>query len=63
MNQSIDYISLMDIAKINLSNILNNKMAEYRKSPNHELKKELMNLVNDRKELFLFNTEVIEKYL
>ena len=59
----IDYISLIDIAKLNLTNLINNKMSEYKKLPNPDLKCQIIDLFNDRKQLFLFNKNVIEKYL
>lgn len=63
MNKSKDYITLMDIAKINLSGIINAKMKEYKNAHKAELKEEIIKLLNDRKELFMFNQNVIEKYL
>ena len=63
MKQNIDYISLVDIAKLNLTNLINNKMLEYKKTPNSDLKNQIINLLKDKKQLFLFNKNVIEKYL
>lgn len=63
MEKNIDYITLMDIAKINLSDKINYRMKEYKKSNNLDLKREIIYLLNDRKEIFLFNKKIIEKYL
>lgn len=63
MELNMDYTDLMDIAKINLSNIINNKMKEYRLHQTVELKNELINLLNERKELFMFNKKIIDKYI
>ena len=59
----IDYINLMDIAKINLNNCINDTMVKYNKQKDFQTKKELMNLFYDRKRLFLFDKETIKKYL
>lgn len=63
MKKNIDYINLMDIAKINLNEKINNAMNAYKKERNSERKIELIKLLNDRKRLFFFDKEIIEKYL
>lgn len=63
MSENIDCIALMDIAKVNLANKINRVRCEYKINPTDRLKKELIELTNDRRELFLFNQEVIKKYL
>ena len=40
----VDYMDLIDVAKINLMKKFNSKMEEYEKSPSVELKKEIINL-------------------
>lgn len=62
-DKSLDYQILLDEAKINLSNKLNEKIEEYKKSPTAEKKGEIAILMNDRQQLFLFNKEIIKKYL
>lgn len=63
MKENIDYINLMNIAKINLSNSINDNMELYKKQKNPETKRKLMNLIYDRKNIFLFDKETIKKYL
>jgi hypothetical protein len=58
-----NYNDYIDIAKENLSIKTNEKMEEYKKSNDSNTKKELMELLKDRQELFSFNKEVIKKYL
>ena len=58
-----DYTCLIDIAKLNLSKKLNIKTKQYQETPNNNLKNEMIELLKDRQQLFLFNTSVIEKYL
>lgn len=62
-NSNIDYQVLLDDAKLNLSNKLNEKIEEYKNNPTAEKKREIAILINDRQQLFLFNKKVIEKYL
>lgn len=57
-----DNILLLDEAKLNISKLIDQKRNEYKKSQSIEIKKELINLLNDRKELFLFNKNIIKKY-
>ena len=57
-----DNILLMDEAKLNISKLIDQKRNEYKKRQYIEIKKELINLLNDRKELFLFNKNIIKKY-
>ncbi|MCI8655228.1 MAG: hypothetical protein HFJ48_05110 [Clostridia bacterium] len=63
MDNNKDYIVLMDIAKMNLSEIINSKMKEYKRTYKLTLKKEIIELLKDRKQLFLFDEKVIEKYI
>ena len=63
MSDNVDYVALMDIAKINLTNKINEARKKYKDEPNEKLKKELTELTSDRQKLFLFNTETIKKYL
>lgn len=58
-----DDVLLMDEAKLNISKLINQKRNEYKKNQSIEIKKELINLLNDRKELFLFNKKIIKKYI
>lgn len=63
MKEKIDYINLMDIAKTNLNNLINDTMELYKKRKDYETKGKLINLINDRRNIFLFNKETIRKYL
>lgn len=63
MDKEIDYRDFIDIAKISLANKINEKMAEYKSNPSIELKKEIIKLMQDRKELYLFNLDVVKKYI
>lgn len=63
MDNNKDYIVLMDISKMNLSEIINSKMKEYKRTYKLTLKKEIIELLKDRKQLFLFDEKVIEKYI
>ena len=63
MKGNTDYINLLDIAKTNLNNKINNAMYTYKKERTKEGKIELIKLLNDRKRLFLFDKETIKKYL
>lgn len=63
MKKNLDYICLIDEAKLNLSSILNIKMQKYKENQSLGLKDEIINLINDRNKLFLFETKIIEKYL
>ena len=49
---------LMDVAK-NISNLIVEKRNEYNKNQSKQTKSELIKLLNDRKELYLFNTNII----
>jgi len=62
-NKNIDYIDLIEIAKINLANKLNEKVEEYKKERTPELKREVAKLMQDREELYKLNKKVIEKYI
>lgn len=63
MNKYIDYMDLIDVAKINLMKKFNSKMDEYEKKPTDELKKEIINISIDRKNLYSFDIPTIQKYL
>ena len=63
MEEKIDYISLMDVAKINLNNLINDAMELYKKEKNSEAKRKLISLIYDRNNLFLFDKKTIKKYL
>ena len=56
-------VSLIKGQKLNLSKELNIKTKQYQETPNNNLKNEMIELLKDRQQLFLFNTSVIEKYL
>lgn len=62
-NKNIDYIDLIEIAKINLANKLNEKVEEYKKERTPELKREVAKLMQDREEIYKLNKKVIEKYI
>lgn len=59
----IDNVDLIDIAKTNLSELINEKKEEYKKNKTKEIKAELLELLKDRDEIFLFNKDVIKKYV
>lgn len=63
MEEKNDYVNLMDIAKRNLTNLINEATKLYKKEKNDETKRKLMSLINDRNNLFLFDKETIKKYL
>lgn len=63
MSECIDYINLMDVAKMNLNNCINDTINLYKEKHTPEIKKQLINLIYDRKKLFLFDKKIIEKYL
>ena len=63
MKEKIDYINLIDIAKINLNTSMNETMELYKKYKDSETKRKLINFINDRKKIFLFDKETIQKYL
>lgn len=63
MDNSTNYIDLIDIAKINLMKIFNSKMEEYEKNPNDELKQEIIKMSLDRKQLYSLDIPTIQKYL
>jgi len=62
MKDNMDYIDKIKIAKINLTNKLNKKIDEYKKEHTAERKREIAELMIDKRELYLFNKKVIEKY-
>ncbi len=63
MNRYIDYMDLIDIAKVNLMKKITQKTEEYQKVPSQELKKELINLNIDRKQIYSLDIPTIKKYL
>ena len=63
MNKFSDYMDLIDIAKINLMKKFNFKMDEYEKNPSVELKKEIIDISIDRKQLYSLDIPTIPKYL
>ena len=63
MTEDIDYVSLLDVAKMNLNERINETMILYKEQKDSSKKKELINLLNDRQNIFLFDKETIRKYL
>lgn len=63
MEEKIDYINLIDIAKMNLNKSINDTMKLYKKEKNSENKRKLIDLICDRNKIFLFDKETIKKYL
>lgn len=63
MNNFYNYMDLIDIAKINLMKKFNLKMDEYEKNPTVELKKEIIDISIDRKQLYSLDIPTIQKYL
>lgn len=63
MNNFSNYMDLIDIAKINLMKKFNSKMDEYEKNPSIELKKEIIDISIDRKQLYSLDIPTIQKYL
>lgn len=63
MSECIDYINLMDVAKMNLNNCINDTINLYKEKHTPEIKMQLINLIYDRKKLFLFDKKIIKKYL
>ncbi len=63
MTEDIDYVSLLDVAKMNLNERINETMRLYKEQKDSSKKKELINLLNDRQNIFLFDKETIRKYL
>jgi len=58
-----DYRYFIDIAKLNLSTQLNEKMYLYKKSRSGELKNKIVELIKDKRKIILFDKDVIKKYL
>lgn len=63
MDEKVDYINLIDIAKINLNNCINATMEIYKIQKDSEIKEKLIALMYDRNKIFLFDKETIKKYL
>ena len=57
-----DNVFLINEAKLKLSKLINENKNEYKKNQSIQTKKELIDLLNDRKKLFLFNKNIIKKY-
>ena len=47
MTEDIDYVSLLDVAKMNLNERINETMRLYKEQKDSSQKKELINLLND----------------
>ena len=63
MTEDIDYVSLLDVAKMNLNERINETMRLYEEQKDSSKKEDLINLLNDRQNIFLFDKETIRKYL
>lgn len=63
VNNFVNYMDLIDIAKINLMKKFNLKMEEYEKTPTLELKQEIIKISFDRKQLYSFDISTIQRYL
>lgn len=63
VNNFVNYMDLIDIAKINLMKKINSKIEEYEKNPSIELKKEIIDISLDRKQLYSLDIPTIQKYL
>ena len=63
VNNFVNYMDLIDIAKINLMKKFNLKMEEYEKTPTQELKQEIIKISFDRKQLYSFDIPTIQRYL
>ena len=71
VNESFDcwYISpstannIQDIAKINLNSQINIAMNNFKKQKTDKNKKEFLELILDRKKMFLYDKPTIRKYL
>ena len=55
MKEKIDYVNLMDVAKMKLNNRINDTMELYKKTKSTEIKTQLINLIYDRDKLFSFD--------
>ena len=58
-----DYRDFIDIAKLNLSKKLDETINLYEQNKSSELKSEIIELIKDKREIMLYNTEVIKKYI
>lgn len=63
MDLEDDYINLFDIAKINLNSQINIAMNNFKKQKTDKNKKEFLELILDRKKMFLYDKPTIRKYL
>lgn len=59
----MDYIDKIEIAKTNLTKKLNDRIDEYKKERTAERKKEIAELMQDKREIYLSNKRIIEKYI
>lgn len=59
----MNYVDKIEIAKINLTNKLNEKVDEYKKERTAERKREIAELMQDKREIYLSNKRIIEKYI
>lgn len=59
----MDYIDKIEIAKTNLNKRLNDIIDEYKKEHTAERKREIAELMQDKREIYLSNKNVIEKYI
>lgn len=58
-----DYRYFIDIAKLNVVTELNEKIELYNQNKTSELKNKIIELMKDKREIMLFNQDVIKKYL
>ena len=63
MEEKIDYINLIDVSKMNLNNYINIAMQNYKENRRKDDSDSLIEIINYRKKLFLFDKEIIKKYL
>ena len=56
-------LNLFGIATINLTNKLNSAVELYKVRPSKELKNEIVEMTMDRRNIYMYNKEVIDKYI
>ena len=56
-------LNLFGIATINLTNKLNRAVELYKVRPSKELKNEIIEMTMDRRNIYMYNKEVIDKYI
>jgi len=59
----ITMLNLFGIAAINLTNKLNRAVELYKVRPSKELKNEIVEMTMDRRNIYMYNKEVIDKYI